>query len=130
MKRIAIIPLISIAALSACVPGDIINPCTATAAQLRDCIDKVRRGELRAEDCACNAPTASILAAEVDHGDKMPSARPTKPEKPDGGDKIVDDSDMFDGKDPDRGNREPARGNYSSEEAYRDAHDAWRGSRG
>jgi len=111
MKPIIIIT--AALALSACAN----TPCDWTANQLRDCIAKVQRGELRAEDCACNAPTATIPAMADRRGEAKPA-----PERPVTRDP-VDDSGMFDGK-------EPARGDYDSEGDYRDAHDRWKEGRG
>ena len=68
--------------------------------------------------CICERPTATLPAIDKRGG------RVTKaPAKQTPGDKVVDDSGMFDGK-------EPARGDYDSEGDYRDAHDAWKGGRG
>ena len=112
-------PLISITAalaLSACAN----TPCDWTAAQLRDCIAKVQRGELRAEDCACDAPTATIQVMTDRRGEAKPAP---KADKPRDDDKTVDDSGMFDGK-------EPARCDYDNEGDYREAHDRWKEGRG
>ena len=67
--------------------------------------------------CICERPTATLAAIDK-RGDRATKA----PAKQTPGDKVVDDSGMFDGK-------EPARGDYDNEGDYRDAHDAWKGDR-
>ena len=67
--------------------------------------------------CICERPTATLAAIDK-RGDRSTKA----PEHPVTRDP-VDDSGMFDGK-------EPARGDYDNEGDYRDAHDSWKEGRG
>jgi len=66
--------------------------------------------------CICERPTATLSAIDK-RGDRTTKA----PERPVTRDP-VDDSGMFDGK-------EPARGDYDNERDYRDAHDSWKEGR-
>ena len=67
--------------------------------------------------CICERPTATLSAIDK-RGDRATKA-PDRPVTRD----PVDDSGMFDGK-------EPARGDYDNERDYRDAHDSWKEGRG
>ena len=69
------------------------------------------------QTCICERPTATLSAIDK-RGDRATKA----PERPVTRDP-VDDSGMFDGK-------EPARGDYDNERDYKDAHDSWREGRG
>ena len=110
MKHLIILPAI----LAACATAD---PCDWSTPKLRDCIERVQRYDLRPEDCICERPTATLPAIDK-RGDRTTKA----PERPVTHDP-VDDSGMFDGK-------EPARGDYDNERDYRDAHDSWKEGRG
>ena len=66
----------------------------------------------------CERPTATLSAIDK-RGDR---ATPKAAERPVTRDP-VDDSGMFDGK-------EPSRGDYDNEGDYRDAHDKWKDGRG
>ena len=68
----------------------------------------------------CGRPTATVQALTDRRGEAKPAPKADKPKTDD---KIVDDSGMFDGK-------EPARGDYDNERDYRDAHDSWKEGRG
>ena len=97
MKHLIILPAILAACTVPCPQDQIVcDPATKT--------------------CICERPTATLSAIDK-RGDRSTKA----PERPVTRDP-VDDSGMFDGK-------EPARGDYDNEGDYRDAHDAWKGDR-
>ena len=99
MKLVYVLPAILAACATPCPQDQIVcDPATKT--------------------CICERPTATLSVIDK-RGDR---ATPKAPERPVTRDP-VDDSGMFDGK-------EPARGDYDNERDYRDAHDSWKEGRG
>ena len=98
MKHLIILPAFLAACAAPCPQDQIVcDPATKT----------------NAKTCICERPAIDK------RGDRATKA----PAKQTPGDKVVDDSGMFDGK-------EPARGDYDNEGDYRDAHDSWKEGRG
>ena len=99
MKHLIILPAILAACTVPCPQEEIVcDPATKT--------------------CICERQTTTLASIDK-RGDRATKA----PAKQTPGDKVVDDSGMFDGK-------EPARGDYDNEGDYRDAHDSWKEGRG
>lgn len=66
--------------LSACVAN---TPCDWTANQLRDCVDKVQRGELRIEDCTCTMPNNGVVLKTDRRGEMKTPPERSEPETSD-----------------------------------------------